>query len=77
MELSKQQIFEAALALPRDIRLQLVEQLIESFDPVNDADIDAAWMIEIERRIDEVNRGEVRTIPTAEVFARIKDARKP
>jgi putative addiction module component (TIGR02574 family) len=77
MSLTQQEILEAALALPRDSKLKLAEQILESIDPVDQADIDAAWVVEVNRRLEELERGDAQTIPAEQVFARIRAARKP
>ncbi len=44
--------------------------LIESLDGPGDPDVEEAWRVEIDRRIGEVDRGEVKLIDADEVFAR-------
>lgn len=36
------------------------------------ADIDRLWAEEAERRVSEINRGDVKSIPADEVFAKIR-----
>lgn len=57
--------------LPIDMKLELVDRLLESISS-STKDIDEAWKVEVERRIDEVERGDVELIPGEEVFARIR-----
>jgi putative addiction module component (TIGR02574 family) len=76
MSLTQAQILEAALALPRESKLELAEQILDSIDRVDSAEIDAAWVAEAKRRLDELNRGEAHTIPAEQVFARIRAGRK-
>ena len=52
-------------------RAELALELIESLDADTDADADA-WRIEIERRVAEIERGEVQLVPGDEVFARLR-----
>lgn len=56
--------------LPIDMKLELIDHLLESISPSNE-EIDDAWMEEVERRIDEVESGEVKLIPLEEVRARL------
>jgi putative addiction module component (TIGR02574 family) len=65
-------IFSIADTLPIDMKIELVDRLLESISPTQD-EIDELWKIEVERRIDEVETGKVRTIPGDEVFAKIRE----
>ena len=62
------------LELPADERARIARRLIESLDdPTDEAAIETAWNLEIKRRIEEMDRGEVEMIPAEEVFARIRE----
>ena len=76
------QLLEAALALPKEERADLAEQLLASVeDEVTDADmlgehepgpdVEKAWA-EITRRAERALRGETAGIPGAEVDAQIR-----
>ena len=52
--------------------MQNSRALIESLDGKVDTGVDEAWRVEIERRISEIDRGEVQLIPGDEVFARLR-----
>ena len=65
-------ILGTALALPPDERAWLASELIASLDEGEDADVEAAWAGEIERRISEVESGEAKTTSWEEARARIK-----
>lgn len=58
-------------SLPVDVKLELVDRLLESISPAN-KEIEEAWKVEAERRIEEVRSGKVKTIPVDEVFAEIE-----
>ena len=64
-------ILEEALALPPIERASLVEELLSSFDFPSREEVDALWAAEAEDRIDAYERGEMRSVPVDEVFARI------
>ncbi len=64
-------IMERAEMLPIDLKLELVDRLLKSISPTQQ-EIDEQWKIEVERRIDQVESGEVQLIPGEEVFARIR-----
>jgi putative addiction module component (TIGR02574 family) len=53
-------------------RAELALSLIESLDGPADPDVEEAWRVEIERRIDQIDRGEVELIPGDEVFVRLR-----
>ena len=59
-------VLEDALRLPERARAALAAQLIDSLDPVADADVEAAWAEEIRGRVEELDRGEIRPVPWAE-----------
>jgi putative addiction module component (TIGR02574 family) len=53
-------------------RAELALSLIESLDGPADPEVEEAWRVEIERRIGQIDRGEVELIPGDEVFARLR-----
>jgi putative addiction module component (TIGR02574 family) len=63
---------QKAAKLSDDERAELALALIESLDGEADTGVEEAWRIEIERRIAEIDRGEVQLIPGDEVFARLR-----
>jgi putative addiction module component (TIGR02574 family) len=67
-------ILDTALALPPDERAWLASELIAGLDEGEDADVEAAWGVEIERRIAEVESGEAKTVSWEEARARIKSS---
>jgi putative addiction module component (TIGR02574 family) len=63
---------EKASRLSETERAELALSLIESLDGPADPDVEEAWRVEIERRIAQIERGEVQLIPGDEVFARLR-----
>ena len=63
---------QKAAQLSEAERAELALALIESLDGEMDADVGESWRVEIERRIAEIERGEVQLIPGDEVFARVR-----
>ena len=59
-------------SLPIDMKLEIIDHLLESISPTN-KDLEEAWKEEVERRIDEVESGEVELIPLEEVFAKMRE----
>ena len=56
-------VLEEALRLPAEARAALAGHLLESLDDAVDEDVEMAWSKEIARRIDDLNRGKVKTVP--------------
>ncbi|MEW6688103.1 MAG: addiction module protein [Pseudomonadota bacterium] len=63
---------EKAFELNDQERAELALSLIASLDGPADPDVEEAWRVEIERRIGQVERGEVKLIDGDEVFARLR-----
>jgi len=68
-------VLEEALKLTANERAEVAEQLIASLDEVPDTDVEQAWQEEIQRRLQQINRGEVKTIPWEEVQRRLRHGR--
>jgi putative addiction module component (TIGR02574 family) len=69
MSAAVKELLEAALKMQPDEREELIEELSASLDAT---DLGEYWEAEIQRRIDEVDAGRVKTIPAEEVFARLE-----
>jgi len=63
---------EKAAKLSESERAELALSLIESLDGPPDADADEAWRAEIERRVQQIENGEVQLVPGDEVLARLR-----
>jgi len=63
---------EKASRLSDSERAELALSLIESLDGPADPNVEEAWRVEVERRIGQIERGEVQLIPGDEVFARLR-----
>jgi putative addiction module component (TIGR02574 family) len=50
----------------------MAEQLIASLDEGPDPDIEQAWQEEVQRRLQQIERGEVKAIPWEEVQRRLR-----
>jgi putative addiction module component (TIGR02574 family) len=60
------------LALSEKERIALLRKLIDDLDAPGDANSDAAWLKESERRLGEIENGTARTFPADDVM---KEAR--
>ena len=65
-------IFDDALSLPSEARLTLVEKLIKSLNLPTQGEIDDLWTEEAERRVSQIDQGDVMLIPGEEVFEKIR-----
>ena len=73
MPLRFEEIEAAALNLSHPERARLAARLIASMDDGNQEDgIERAWAEEIERRVREVDSGEVKLIPGDKVMAEMR-----
>ena len=63
MKPSQQKVLDEAHRPPIEARAALAGHLLESLDDSVDEDVELAWSQEIARRIDELNRGKVKTVP--------------
>ena len=61
-----------ALKLPPEERAQLADRLVASL--FKDQNIEDAWSAEVERRIEEIESGRAKLIPSADSIARARAA---
>ena len=71
MEKAYGEVVTAALALPPDARVMLMEELLSSIE-TSQAEVDAAWHAEIERRVKEIAEGKVQLIPGEQVMSELR-----
>lgn len=67
-----QAIVEQALKLSPTERAEVAEKLIVSLDEVPDTDVEQAWQEEIQRRIQQIDCGEVELIDSDTVMAELR-----
>jgi putative addiction module component (TIGR02574 family) len=65
-------IVKAAIQLPENERVLVVEELLASLEQGTDKDVDAAWAAEIERRSREIKEGTVRLLSWRQVKSRAR-----
>jgi putative addiction module component (TIGR02574 family) len=63
---------EKAAQLSESERAELALALIESLDGPAESGVEEAWRVEVERRVAQVERGEVQPIAGDEVFDRLR-----
>ena len=74
METQLENLEAQALKLTTSERAHLAERLIASLD--EDAEIEEAWAVEVERRIAEIESGRVQMISSTEAIARARESLK-
>jgi putative addiction module component (TIGR02574 family) len=65
------ELLKEALQLPADARAALAGSLLDSLDQEVDEDAETAWQLEINRRIEDLDSGKVKTVPWSEARRRI------
>ena len=65
-------VFDEALSLPADARVSLVKKLLTSLNLPPQPEIDRLWAEEAEKRIAQIDKGEIKLIPGRKVFANIR-----
>jgi putative addiction module component (TIGR02574 family) len=66
-------LFRDASELSERDRATLAGLLIESLEAEPEPDVEAAWSAEIERRVADIDSGNVKTVPWDEVRRRLLD----
>jgi putative addiction module component (TIGR02574 family) len=66
-----EKLFREASDLPEADRAELAGRLLDSLESERDEGVEAAWAEEVERRIRQIDSGEVKTIPWEEVRAKL------
>lgn len=77
MERNLEEVIRTAAQLPEQDRATLAGLLIASLDPTPEADVEAAWDLELQNRVAEVEAGTVELIPwdrvRSEIFSSLND----
>ncbi len=71
MAIPKEQLFKEALHLDDESRAALTGVLIESLDTEIEEGVEAAWLKEIERRMESLDTGETKTVSWDKVRERL------
>lgn len=72
MSVVVENILTQALQMPPKERAAVAERLIASLDAEIDWDVEVAWQQEVQRRIDEIDKGEVVCLPWEQVLQRLR-----
>lgn len=71
MERNAKAVLKEALGLPEADRADIAGALLESLEPEEEADVEAAWKREVRARVAALDAGEVETIPWEDVRNRL------
>jgi hypothetical protein len=71
MATTDDRVIAEALSLPAEVRLNLIERLLVSPNLPIDEEIDRLWAEEAERRVSQIEEGEVKLVPGEKAFAKI------
>ena len=69
--MSTNDLIDEVTLLPVEERLRIVDALLQSFNTPN-PEVDEAWAKVAQRRLEELDAGDVKAVPGEEVFERIR-----
>jgi putative addiction module component (TIGR02574 family) len=72
MPVVAKKILDEVLQLPADDRVNLVEQLLTSLNLPTQPEIDQLWAEEAEKRIAQIDKGEMNLVSGEKVFSNIR-----
>ena len=67
-----QAIEQAVLDLPIEDRARIAQKLLSSLDDLSEQEIEKLWLVEAQRRSDEIDNGTVQLVSAEEVERRIQ-----
>jgi len=67
-----EEITNEALELERESRAALAKRLLDSLDEPSLEELGQGWLMEAERRYQDLKSGRARSIPSEEVFAKLE-----
>ena len=73
MKTELKKIAKDALLLPIQQRAALAQILISSLDDDSQQEVEHAWEVELEKRINDIRSGKVKGISAPEVFAKLRE----
>jgi len=74
MDARFEDIMATAMKLPERERVRLAQELIASLDEEIEPDVEALWLAEAERRLEELRSGKTKGVPAEEAFAKARHA---
>ena len=77
MHASFEEIAADAMKLPPRDRVKLAQRLVATLDPPGiEKDVEGLWLVEAERRLEELRTGEAKGIDAPEAFRKAREALK-
>lgn len=76
MSTNLDQLTADAMKLPLRDRVQLAQRLVSTIDEEVEADTEALWFAEAERRLEELRSGKVQGIDSDDAFRTAREALK-
>jgi putative addiction module component (TIGR02574 family) len=76
MSTNLDQLTADTMKLPLRDRVQLAQRLVSTIDDEVEADTEALWFAEAERRLEELRSGKVQGITSDDVFRTAREALK-
>ena len=67
-----QKIEDEALHLPKEERAQLVQRLVMSLESPSDQELRSDWLLEAQRRAEELDGGSVQAVPGEDVIRKAR-----
>jgi len=74
VSISAEALLDSALKLPSEDRARIAAELIASLDGTPEAGVEEAWDAEVDRRIEQADRGEVQLVDWDAVKAEVARA---
>lgn len=76
MNTTFEEIAAGAMRLPPRDRVKLAQRLVSTLDPRAENDVEGVWLVEAERRLEELRTGEATGIDASEAFRKAREALK-
>lgn len=67
-----QKIADEALHLPKEERAQLIQRLVLSLDAPSEKELQSDWLLEAQRRAEELDNGSVQAVPGDDVMRKAR-----
>ena len=76
MRATFEEIAADAMRLPPRDRVKLAQRLVSTLDPGVEKDVEGLWLVEAERRLEELRTGKAKGIDAPEAFRKAHEALK-
>jgi hypothetical protein len=76
MHVTFEEIAAHAMRLPPRDRVKLAQRLVSTLEPGVEDNVEGLWLVEAERRLEELRTGEAKGIDAPEAFRKAREALK-